>query len=171
MLWIWPWRRFVVLLLNISDSLKKMQELIDIINERKEDVDEIMGMLTERPMEEDNQDLLDELDAEIAKEDKNPSMSVPLPSVPTSIPTAAPVARMPQYDEEAELNAQLENLWFVCCIRLCSAVYPLCFLFKRKYDRKGTECVPQTAIQGKSNSRIHNERRKIAQSNLTVTPQ
>ncbi|KAM7456979.1 hypothetical protein BLSTO_02264 [Blastocystis sp. subtype 1] len=95
--------------LALSDSLKKMQDLIDIINERKEDVNEIMSMLTERNEEEDNQDLLDELDAEIAKEDKNRSEAAPLPSVPTTIPTAAPVAQ-PTANEMDDLDAQLAEL-------------------------------------------------------------
>lgn len=72
-----------------------MQDLIDIINERKEDVNEIMSMLTERNEEEDNQDLLDELDAEIAKEDKNKSEAAsscrpfPRPS-PRLLPSLSP---------------------------------------------------------------------------------
>ena len=107
--WIWPCRRCEKRNLSGRDSLKKMQDLIDIINDRKEDVNEIMSMLTERNEEEDNQDLLDELDAEIAKEDKNKSEAAPLPSVPTTIPMAAPVAQ-PTANEMDDLDAQLAEL-------------------------------------------------------------
>lgn len=51
--------------------LKKDDELQAIIDNGKKDVDEVMNMLTERGDGECAQELLDQLDAEIAKENSS----------------------------------------------------------------------------------------------------
>ena len=88
-----------------------MQELVDSINDRKADIQDMMNILTERPMEEDNDDILAELDKEIEEDNKKESegQTTMLPSVPTHA-VSTPAAAEAENPEEDELLASLAGL-------------------------------------------------------------
>lgn len=88
-----------------------MQELVDSINDRKADIQDMMNILTERPMEEDNDDILAELDKEIEEDNKKESerQTTMLPSVPTYA-VSTPAAAEAENPEEDELLASLAGL-------------------------------------------------------------
>ena len=102
--------------IHCSDSVEKLQELTDDIEDKKASVSEMMEILTEIP-EDEIDDLEKELDAAM-EEDRNNGISysdvstenhdltATLPNVPTTIITA-------ELNEDDDLEASLENLCIV----------------------------------------------------------
>lgn len=82
---------------------------MDKINEHTERINEVMNLLTQRNDEDEEglDDLLDDLDAEIAKE-KAKQSALPLPGA--GVLPSAPVAQQTTRTEEDDLEAMLNAL-------------------------------------------------------------
>ena len=103
-------------LVHCSDSVEKLQELTDDIEDKKASVSEMMDILTEIP-EDEIDDLEKELDAAMEEDKKNKKsnsdvstenrdLTATLPNVPTTIIRA-------EFNEDDDLEASLENLCIV----------------------------------------------------------
>lgn len=77
---------------------------MDEINDKKASVSEMMDLLTETPEDPDVDDLMDELDKEIAKDEEVKAKK--LPSAPTTdlpnVPTTVQPAEVKNEDEDLE---------------------------------------------------------------------
>lgn len=89
---------------------------MDDINEKVANVKDMMDLLTETPEDPDVDDLMDELDKDIAKDEmkaKEEKMKAKeLPSVPTTALPNVPTTVQPMVvkNEDEDLEAMLENL-------------------------------------------------------------
>ena len=101
---------------HCSDSVEKLQELTDDIEDKKANVKDMMDILTEIP-EDEIDDLEKELDAAMEEDKKNKKsnsdvstenrdLTATLPNVPTTIIRA-------EFNEDDDLEASLENLCIV----------------------------------------------------------
>ena len=82
---------------------------MDKINEHTDRINEVMGLLTQRNEEDEEglDNLLDDLDAEIAQE-KAKQSALPLPGA--GVLPSAPVAQKATITEEEDLEAMLNAL-------------------------------------------------------------
>ena len=106
-----------------ADSGEKLQDLMDDIADKKLEVENMMGILTETQSDVEVDDLMDELDNEIAREKEKGLVGLPgereanndplkFPSAPTALPS---LPKLPvQQSEEAELEEMLKGLYIVC---------------------------------------------------------
>lgn len=96
---------------------------MDDIADKKLEVENMMGILTETQSDVEVDDLMDELDNEIAREKEKGLVGLPgereanndplkFPSAPTALPS---LPKLPvQQSEEAELEEMLKGLYIVC---------------------------------------------------------
>ena len=91
--------------------MEKMQELVDSINDRKADIQDMMNILTQRPMEEENDHIKADLHKDIDDDNKKVSerLTTMLPYVPTNA-VSTPAAAEAENPEEDELLASLAGL-------------------------------------------------------------
>lgn len=97
---------------HCSDSVEKLQDLMEDINEKVANVKDMMDILTETPEDPDVDDLMEELDKDIARDQEK---GVELPKVPEtalpSVPSAIKTGEVKTEDDD--LEAMLENLCIV----------------------------------------------------------
>lgn len=96
---------------------------MDDIADKKLEVENMMGILTETQSDVEVDDLMDELDNEIAREKEKGLVGLPgereanndsvkFPNVPTALPVQPEMSA--QQNEEAELEEMLKGLYIVC---------------------------------------------------------